>query len=301
MSMNSQQSADHASLVERIRALSHTLEPRPTHLAPRILSMEGIRAVLFDVYGTLVVSASGDIAAGEECADTQAFRAALDAAGLKTASSADGDPGGPARVVEAIRASHARSRARGIEYPEVDIVAIWGDVLSGLTDASAVETAALRRAAVEYECRQNPVWPMPGAAAALAGLRERRLHLGIVSNAQFYTPLMLQALLGATPGELGFEADICAWSYQHGQAKPATALYQLVLDVLARRHGIPPAQVLYVGNDRLKDVWPASLLGCRTALFAGDSRSLRLRDDDERCRNVEPDLIVTELGQLALI
>jgi len=74
---------------------------------------------------------------------------------------------------------------------------------------------------------------------------------------------------------------------------------QQVLNELAGAHGINPQQPLYVGNDMLKDIWPAARLGCKTALFAGDRRSLRLREDDERCRELEPDLVVDDLSQLA--
>jgi putative hydrolase of the HAD superfamily len=49
----------------------------------------------------------------------------------------------------------------------------------------------------------------------------------------------------------------------------------------------------------LKDIWPATQLGFKTALFAGDGRSLRLREDDERCRAVQPDLVIDHLSQLA--
>ena len=51
---------------------------------------------------------------------------------------------------------------------------------------------------------------MPGAAETLAALQQRGLLLGIVSNAQFYTPLMIEALLGKPPGELGFLPELCA-------------------------------------------------------------------------------------------
>ena len=56
--------------------------------------------------------------------------------------------------------------------------------------------------------------------------------------------------------------------------------------------------MLYVGNDLRNDIWPASLTGCRTALFAGDARSLRLREDDPRYASVDPDRIVTALSQI---
>ncbi len=39
-------------------------------------------------------------------------------------------------------------------------------------------------------------------------------------------------------------------------------------------------------------------LGLKTALFAGDQRSLRLREHDPRCSTLEPDLIITKLSQL---
>ena len=48
----------------------------------------------------------------------------------------------------------------------------------------------------------------------------------------------------------------------------------------------------------LNDIFPAQKVGFKTALFAGDQRSLRLRADDPRCRELTPDLVVTDLGQL---
>jgi putative hydrolase of the HAD superfamily len=62
--------------------------------------------------------------------------------------------------------------------------------------------------------------------------------------------------------------------------------------------GIEPPQTLYVGNDMLKDITPASRIGFRTALFAGDARSFRMRENDERVKDFQPDLVVTELTQL---
>jgi len=281
-------------LVGRIRYLSTPLEPIPTDVTPKLDPLPGIRAVLFDVYGTLVISASGDIGlAGErprERNTTGAFAAALDAAGIRAPATA-----GPEQLEPAIRTSHAQRSAAGIEFPEVDILAIWSEVLGGKVSASRDKLAQL---AVEYECRVNPVWPMPGLARLLADLRRRPLVLGIVSNAQFYTPLMLEGFLGAPLADLGFDAECCAWSYRLLEAKPATRIYQVALAGLDRVHGIAPGEVLYVGNDLRNDIWPASLTGCRTALFAGDARSLRLREDDPRCAGVVPDRVVTDLSQI---
>ena len=273
-------------LADRIRALSAPLEPRPTDVVPRTDPLPGIRALLFDIYGTLVISASGDIGLAGESDVASAFTAALNAAGVQT------PPGtGPERLEEAIRTFHAERRAAGVRFPEVDIRNIWAQVLDTEDDTAGV--------AVEYECRVNPVWPMPGLARVLEELRSRPLVLGIVSNAQFYTPLMVEGFLEAPLADLGFDANCCAWSYRLLEAKPSIRIYEDALAGLKRVHGIAPNEVLYVGNDVRNDIRPASRTGCRTALFAGDARSLRLREDDPHCAGVVPDRVVTDLRQIS--
>ena len=74
-------------------------------------------------------------------------------------------------------------------------------------------------------------------------------------------------------------------------------LYEIAVERLASR-GIPPCEALYVGNDMLNDIMPAARLGFRTALFAGDARSLRLREGDPRSgARVEPDVVLASLEQ----
>jgi putative hydrolase of the HAD superfamily len=271
--------------IRRIRALSAPLSPRPTSARVRDDPLPGIRAVLFDVYGTLVISASGDIGLAGEHDEDEAFRAALEAAGVRAPEGL-----GAAELEGAIRAFHQERRSAGVSYPEVDIRSIWSRVLG--------TTEGLETLAVEYECRVNPVWPMPGLAEVLERIRDGGLILGIVSNAQFYTSLMLEAFLGAPLSERGFDPDCCAYSYRLLEAKPSTRIYRQVVDRLASKHGVSPEEILYVGNDVRNDIWPASSLGCRTCLFAGDARSLRLRVDDRDCAGTRPDRVVTALSQI---
>ena len=91
-----------------------------------------------------------------------------------------------------------------------------------------------RRLAVEFEVRANPIWPMPGLLPALEGLRHAGRTLGVISNAQFYTPEAFPALLEQTLAELGFERDLQFYSYQHGRAKPSLELYRLAAAALQR-------------------------------------------------------------------
>lgn len=284
-------------LIDRIRTLYGTpLAPEPTALAPELAPLDGIKAVLFDIYGTLLISASGDIGLVSDASDRLELGELLASAGLEVPSADAASRDGGALIRAAIEAEHERARGRGIDYPEVDILAIWEQVLGELGLQPTPEQ--VHRIALEHEGRSNIVWPMPGLAETLAELRAAGLVLGIVSNAQFYTPLILEAFLGHSPAGLGLDPECSAWSYRLGVAKPSLAIYRPALAGLQQAHGIRPEQTLYLGNDRRNDIWPAGQLGLRTALFAGDARSLRLREQDHRLDGVKPDRVVTELAQI---
>lgn len=215
------------------------------------------------------------------------------------------DPQSGTRAVELlhiiIRQEHSRQIERGIQYPEVEIRKVWKEVLGALNNeglySGAITAESIERVAIEYECLINPVWPMPGLKDILEK-PVKRIHLGIVSNAQFYTPLLFPALIGETHIQLGFKEDLCFWSYRRLQAKPSAVLFIELKNSLERSYNILPAEALYVGNDLLNDILPAAELGFKTALFAGDSRSLNLREDDPRTVNTKADIIITSLAQL---
>ncbi len=274
------------------------LAPLPTGTRPRLSRLLGVRAVLFDIYGTLLVSASGDIGTARRSAAGEAFVAALEAVGIRFSTTGSV---GVECLSATIEADHAAARARGIEYPEVEITAIWRRALAALAERGLIAEAPgkldFAQLAVEYEARVNPAWPMPGVQASLAQLQQRGVRLGLVSNAQFYTLELLPALLERTVAQLGFEESLRFFSFRAGEAKPGRTLYRQAVETLDRA-GIAPQEVLCVGNDLLNDIAPATAVGFRTALFAGDARSLRWREGDQRVAGVQPDLVVTELEQL---
>ena len=287
------------TLVAIVRRLcAEPIPPIPAGLPARLDPLPNVRAILFDVYGTLFVSASGDVGVAAATDRSDALTEALSAAGLGPPPSTAGDEG--VRLLRReILARHDAARKNGIDFPEVEIIEIWRRVLSNLFPKRPTpETEVLRRLATEYECRVNPVCPMPELSETLNALRKNGRPLGIVSNAQFITPLLFPALLGRDLDELGFDPRLCAWSFREGRAKPSPALFEKVLDALGDRHRLAPSETVYVGNDLLNDVSCAAGAGCRTVLFAGDRRSLRLREDDPRCDGVRPDAIVTKLSQL---
>ena len=277
---------NHADLIRR---LSTPLAPIRTDVSSKIQQLD-IQALLFDIYGTLLISGVGDIA-NADAHNEEAAQLAMSEAGLKPI------PNAAQRLREAIKCEHERLKADGQPYPEVDIREMWQAAIQQEASAEQIELLA-----VGYELRVNPVWPMPHVGETLSDLQH--LPLGIISNAQFMTPQLFEPLTGKNLEEWGFELRLCFYSFDglgkrsnNRAAKPGRDLYQRAADELANM-GLSPSQTLYVGNDMKKDVWAAKQLGFCTALFAGDQRSLRLHKNDETLAGVLPDLVITDLSQL---
>ena len=288
-------------LVKRIQKLSTPLEPQPPDVAHDLRKLEGIEAVVLDVYGTMFISGTGDISLADEGDSSEAIIEALTAVGF------DIKPHETTAVLadlydETVKAFMNERKSEGIDFPEVNIVAIWEDVLSGLMEKGLLEgdlnDTTIRQFSVEYECRSNPIWPMPDLEETLNAIHDEQYALGIVSNSQFYTPLMFDAMLASSVDELGFSENLSVWSYQELIGKPSLMLYEVLHDRVKSKETFELENILYVGNDMLKDIYPADKLGFRTALFAGDERSYKTRSDDARCKNVKPDVTITELKQL---
>jgi len=263
------------------------LKPIPTAMVKSGKPLTGIRCVLFDIYGTLLISASGDIGTSQSKKQpTDKIEQLIKKYGIKS---------DPQTLMTALRqtiaATHQIKRENGILFPEVEIDRIWMQVLNNR------RREYVRKFALEYELSVNPVYPMPHSVELLQACRSRKIKMGLISNAQFYTACLFKWFLGAAPEDLGFHPDLIFLSYQEGYAKPSAELYRKAADALAEMN-IHPQAVVFMGNDMLNDILPAKQAGFKTALFAGDERSLRLRPDDPRCRNLSADIVLTELIQL---
>ena len=286
-------------LEQIIRHASQALEPIPTEIAAHSPFLKGIRAVLFDIYGTLLVSGSGDIGIADPTGQGPALAGALQSVVHRFTGDANR---ALTEFRQVIAEHHERSRASGVPFPEVDIIEVWQETTERLQKrgelAQRVAAEDLRRLAVEFEVRVNPVWPMPQLVACLSKLRGQGLVMGIISNAQFFTPLLFPALVDKSLDQLGFDAKLRYYSFEHRSAKPGQQLYQRAVHDLATRN-IEPFEVLYVGNDMRNDIGPAAKVGFRTALFAGDQRSLRMRTEDADSQaRPKPDAILTHLNQI---
>ena len=263
------------------------MSPLPTSQTPSGGLVGKIQCIFFDIYGTLFISGSGDISVARKSSrlsqQLEHLMHKYDVGKAPRALVAD--------LYDAIETRHRQLKDNGIDYPEIKIDDIWQQVLE-IDDIRRV-----RKFAIEYELIVNPVYPMPNLEALLKTCRQQSLPMGIISNAQFFTPLLFEWFLDARMEQLGFDSELIFMSYQWGYAKPSKALFKMAVSAINAK-GFDTTAALFVGNDMLNDIYPAHHLGFQTALFAGDARSLRLRMDESRCADLSADLILTDLGQL---
>lgn len=271
----------------RLRHHIKPLSPLPTSLNASGKLEERIQCILFDVYGTLFISGSGDISLSRQ--QTQHIQK------LKNLLSKYQIKKKPQVVLDAfftkIDIEHKRLCKTGVDFPEVEIDRIWARVLE------IEEFDVVRAFAVEFELMINPVYPMPNLARMLSSLKKLKVLMGIISNAQFFTPYLFNWFFNSSPEDLGFKSDLIFYSYKSGHAKPSPFMFKDASKRLMNMD-ISVHSVLYIGNDMLNDIYPAKTVGFKTALFAGDARSLRLRENHPKCQSLYADIVITDLLQL---
>jgi len=195
------------------------------------------RAAIFDVYGTLLH--------GPRHPDTlRRMNAVAARFGLPATPDID------LRFNHAIAAAHHRSAE---PWPEVDVRELWSEIFPNLADPDAF--------ALEIEEAIHPVHPHPVGTALLEQAASRGLRLGIVSNAQAYTPTLL-ARHFPTLWPL-IEPALTAFSFHHRIAKPDPRLFRISLDALTA-DGIAPQEIVMIGDSPENDLTPARALGMHT-------------------------------------
>lgn len=215
------------------------------------------RAVIFDVYGTLlqVDPAPSDRAPRWDRLWQQVFGvpARLDL------------PEFAAACDQVIAREHAAARALGVAHPEVFWPAVVGEVLPELGRCSA-------EVVDDFLYAQAGLWHtvtlMPGTGPALAKLRAGGVQLGIASNAQPYTLRELATALATVGLSLEiFASDLSFWSFAHGFSKPDPHVFRLLAARL-RARGMSAGEAMMIGDRIDNDLAPARAQGWQTWRFA---------------------------------
>lgn len=217
--------------------------------------LRAVRAVIFDVYGTL-------LEVGPPLSDASARWRALFERFVGAPPPIERDAF-LARAQERIALHHAGARARGIAHPEV----LWPRVVvEVLPELGRLPEAVLAEWIFEQMQCERVLRLQPGAVRCLRGLRARGVALGLASNSQAYTQRELREHLGAAGAEDGwFDPALCFRSFEHGFSKPDPHVFQM-LSVRLQARGIGSEQTLMVGDRLDNDIEPARAFGWRTWL-----------------------------------
>jgi putative hydrolase of the HAD superfamily len=284
------------------------LSPIPSGVNPELRKDLDIKACIFDIYGTLLISASGDIDRAEM--SIQNIRSALHAGKIDIIESNANSEKEHLQLIldhfaDSVKNFLEENTSGKINYPEINVLAIWEEVIGKAAKEGWLKVnpeSDIRHMSFVFEILSNRVYPMPGMKEVVWELQKRGMVLGIVSNSQFYTPLIMNYFLGNDDLEsediFPFDPDLTVYSFKMLKAKPDVVLFTQIIPMLKDKHGLDPNDALFVGNDMLNDVYPAREAGFKTALFAGDKRSLRWREELEKLRSITPDVVITELNQL---
>ena len=212
-----------------------------------------IRAVIFDVYGTLLRVGPPPADADERWQNLlrSTFRTGFQAGRLEFSIA----------CAQAVAKRHAIARARGIVYPEI----LWPSVVAEvLPEFSRLKAEAQEEFLFRHIQTGHTTTLDAGAADVLRFLPTNGCLLGIASNAQAYSIRELNEGLAEAGLEMGlFDPGICFWSFRHGFSKPDPCVFQILTSRLEAL-GVPERATLMVGDHLDNDIRPARAHGWQT-------------------------------------
>jgi phosphoglycolate phosphatase-like HAD superfamily hydrolase len=281
---------------------------------PYLAPLPYVRAVLWNVYGTLLAISEGELLFVHP--SDFVMEVALDKTiqEFKMWASMSRKPGQPADYLRQIYLNlldEQRLVPGNLEkHPEVAADRLWESFIKMLFQKDYTFDAGFygslnefsRKVAYFFHASLQGTECYPGAAEALRYVAQARLVQGFLANGQCFTPAQLQRGLSMQDATV----DLDRWidptmrflSHDVRARKPSERLFRPCLAALAEK-GIAPDQVLHVGSRIRHDLTPARRFGMKTALFAGDNASLEARNQQLKDPSTRPDVLLTDLAQIA--
>ncbi len=299
--------AEYARQLHENEAVIANRQLEPVQYPSDTSKLWDIRAVICDVYGTILDYWRSGFKEKESRAKTllQSFRIVADRFGMTSFLTKLNPSDSPEKTLNdfyngLIALNHEKCAKKGTAFPEVKIEEIWGLILMMLkrhgyrsSDFCDIpENELSRYIAFTYNFYSLGRQLYPGVVESLESLKRSNIVIGIVSNAQFYTPIDLTLLMREQSNQKIddfteiFDPDLTFFSYEYRVAKPNQLLFRKLYDALYEYH-ILPEQTLFLGNDLLVDIQPAKEAGMKTAFFTGDRETTFLQSLEGK---VIPDL-----------
>jgi FMN phosphatase YigB (HAD superfamily) len=289
-------------------------EPAPPKARPHLTPLPGIRAVLWNVYGTLLAIGEGELKF--EVDNEFLMQVALEKTihEFKMWNSMSRKPGQPSAYMREVyqKVLNELRMAPGEKHPEIQAERLWENIIKKLFQKDYTFDAAFygslnefsRKVAYFFHASLQGTACYPGAAAALRSVADAGPEQGLLADGQCFTVVQLQR--GLQRQEDGFDLNAVIplarrWlSCDHRCRKPSENLFRTALRALKEK-GIEPHETLHIGSNVARDIAPAKRVGMRTGLFAGDKGSLAATPEQLKEPQNRPDVMLTELPQIAKI
>ncbi len=305
------------SLDERNLIWPTVPEPKPVNAKPSIDYLPGIKAVLWDVYGTLLRTPDGKFTLFPE----QEIR--LEVALEKTIhefnmwNSMYRKPGPPWKSMinqyqdYAERLSMAATKRTG-DYTDVNLVHVWQAIVSRLFDKEyTYEIDSLgdvdelsQKVAYFFHRNLQATEARLGAVRAVCDVAEAGIQQGLLADGQPFTMVQLVRDLAKQakipPIFQLFPTENNLLSYQMGVRKPSKSLFEQAAGQMAGK-GIETSEILHVSCRLKTDLAPAKALGMKTAVLACEKTGLEATANLLKDPQTRPDRLLTDITQITSV
>ncbi len=309
--------AEFARSLHEQKQIHHHREYTPCTYPSKHEKLLDVKVVIFDVYGTIFDYWRNDRYATEKKKMAHlldSFAKTADYFGMGDILAKMNPDATPEQTLRdfyhgLIALNHEKLLKKGKTFPEVRIEEIWMMIIMmlarhgystehlGLGDQREVSKCM----AYFYNFHSLGRGMYPGVLSAIQALKKNNLRLGILSNAQFYTPIDMNLFIRDQSNQALddfselFEDSLTIFSYEIGVAKPNSMLFRKLFDALYELH-VLPSQAVLVGNDLAQDIKPAQEAGLLTAFWAGDDKTAFLHD---LAGEIIPDVVFTDWAHLS--
>lgn len=292
-------------------------ETEPAKATPYLAPLDGIKAVVWNVYGTLLTISDGQLLLRHP----QAIR--MQVAMEKTIhefnmwASMTRRPGQPweyflPKYNDAVEQATLAGGCQKGDFPEVNSAQVWAKLLELLSrkeyeydeDRYGDWDEYAEKVAYFFQLCLQGCQGAKSALQSVTAVAEAGLQQGLLAEAQPYTlAQLLQGLerQGRLPPLAKLFAPGCLiQTYELGVRKPSLSLYRQCRERFGELD-IAPEQILYVSSRVAEDLAVAKQQGFRTALFAGDKLSLKATAAECKDPATKPDRLITNLNQIQII
>ncbi len=291
--------------------------PIPVKARPSIAPIRGIKAVLWDCYGTLLRVPDGEFTLFPE--PELRLQVALEKTihEFNMWNSMYRKPGPPWQSMinqyrdYAERLAMAAPKRRG-DFANVNLVSVWAAIVDRLFDkeysydvSTYGDVAELsEKVAYFFHTCLQATEARPGAAQAISDLSANGIRQGILADGQSFTMVQLVralALQGILPPiHEVFSPNTTVFSHQLGVRKPSRSLFDYALLQLSQV-GVSADEILHVSCRLKTDLVPAKAAGMKTALLASEKTGLEAPSELIKDTQSRPDRLLTDITQITSI